>query len=227
MDTRNLFREQTKNVQYLKKIQNVLRKDINQYLKKNDTFSVKYKTLQYAHLYSALSEAEFLQLLFTPNKFTDADITKIQSQGTIIKKWKKMIKIAFGKITPLWSSDHNLQSKHNFIIQLVNDYVEKPQKLRNKIAHGQWLVALNSDNSNVNADTTNDLAQLDMVKISIWFEVHQSLCKIIRDLVQSANNTFLREFNNHCTKLQTYLTKVSTWNIADKICILKKKREVA
>jgi len=220
----NLFQEQTKNVKYLKKVQNILRKDINHYIKKNDSFSVKYKTLQYAHLYSALSEAEFLQMLLTPNKFTSAEIATIKRQQSIEKKWNALIEIAFNKANASWQSVPDLHSKHDFILDLIEKYVKGPKNLRNKIAHGQWVIALNSNNTAVDSTITNDLNQLDMVKISIWFEVHHSLCDIVRDLIQSANNAFLRDFNKHCTYLQNFISKTSSWTIADKKKLLDKRK---
>lgn len=211
MNVNTVFEHQTQNVKFLKQVQNILWKNIKESIKNNDNISVKYKTLQYSHLYSALSEAEFIQILSTPNAFEVKDVTSIKKLQSIEDKWDKMIDIAFDKFGSNWKSDPDLYNKYNIIKTLINNYIIKPKKLRNKIAHGQWVIALDGKNSKIDPNITNELKNLDSVKITIWFEVHKFLCSIVRDLVQSPKNAFKTNFQEHYNKLQKHINAKATW----------------
>ena len=64
------------------------------------------------------------------------------------------------------------------------------KRLKQKIAHGQWIVALNRENNAQNPELTQKLAMLDFVEVTKWFEVHNYLGSIVRELVQSPQNEF-------------------------------------
>lgn len=210
------YKTQSRNVRYLKQVQNVLRKDINKSIARHDDFSVKYKTLQFAQLYSALSEAQFLQILYTPNGFQLSEIENIQNQSAIFDSWKLMVEIAFGRLNN-WKGNPDFKNRNDKINKYISDYIEKPQLIRNKIAHGQWLYAFNSDNSNINTETTYKIKDLNITTISIWFEVHQYLCFIIRDLIQSPSKGFHNNYWTNLSELETYLSKTSSWSFSNRV----------
>ena len=139
-----------------------------------------------------------------------------------------MIDIGFNRIDSNWKSNLDLSTKHSTIHKLIETYIEKPQELRNKIAHGQWIVAFNSNNTNINSTTTSEINLLDQVKLSVWFQAHQHLCYIIRDLIQSPTKAFNANFDNHYNNLNEWLKRTANRTINRKKAKLQtkeKKRE--
>lgn len=213
---------QSHNVRRLKQAQENLIKDINFYLKKQDNFQVEIKTKLLALLYSALSEAQFIQIVHTPNGFTYSEIQTIKSKKPLAEKWKTMVDLAMGRIDD-WQSDSNLLNKRDKLHDIIKTYIEDPQELRNRIAHGQWIYALNTKLSKENEAISQRIRGLDVVKITIWAEVHQYLAFIVRDLVQSPNMAFNVNFITNLSKLDSFVAESQQWSLEKRILRLSKK----
>ena len=190
--------------------------DINHYLIKSDSFQVNIKTKLFSLLYSALSEAQFTQILHTPFGFQHSEILKIQNQRSLVESWLLMLDIALQKVGD-WKTNKDLETRRTTLKKIIGEYIEKPQELRNKIAHGQWIHALNSNNTKENPDTTSRIGDLNVVKISIWFEVHQYLCFIIRDLIQSPQKGFHNNYWTNMTNLEEFLKESQSWTLEKRI----------
>ncbi|OPB86643.1 hypothetical protein BAS06_15720 [Elizabethkingia miricola] len=213
---------QSRNVRYLKKVQKNITMDINLSLVKNDQFQIGIKTKIYSLLYSALSEAQFTQILHTPFGFNHSEILKIQKQHSLVESWNYMLDLALLKVGD-WNTNTDLKARREFLRETIKEYIEKPQELRNKIAHGQWIHALNSPNTKENTDTTNRILNLNIVTISIWFEIHQYLCFIIRDLIQSPQKGFHNNYWQNFSDLQTFIAKSTNWTLEKRVQSLKVK----
>jgi hypothetical protein len=213
---------QTKNVKYLKKAMKNLTMDINNSLLKGDDFKVGIKTKFYCLLYSALSESQFLQILYTPYGFMYSEIEKIQKGNAIFDKWKLMVDLAIKKNGD-YTTNTDLEDKRGKLKSIICEYIEGPQLLRNKIAHGQWIHALNRKNTKENKNITLKIENLNVVEISKWFEVHQYLCFIIRDLIQSPSKGFHNNYWVNLTSLEAFLDKSKNWTIEKKIEDIKRK----
>ena len=222
LEIKNIYILQTKNVRHLKKVQKNMTRDINRYLIKNDQFQVELKTKIYSLLYSALSESQFTQILHTPFGFAHSEILKIQSQRSLIKSWHYMLDQALKKVGD-WETNLDLKNKRTTLKSIIDEYIGKPQILRNKIAHGQWIHCLNSLNTNENTEISQRVANLDVVTISVWFEVHQYLCFIIRDLIQSPLKGFHNNYWENLTQLEMFLDKSKNWTIEKRIKDLRLK----
>lgn len=221
-EIKNIHVIQSRNVRHLKRVQKNMTMDINHYLIKNDSFQVSIKTKLFSLLYSALSEAQFTQILHTPFGFLHSEILKIQNQRSLVESWFLMLDIALQKVGD-WKTNKDLETRRTTLKKIIGEYIEKPQELRNKIAHGQWVHALNSKNTNENPDTTLRISDLNVVKITIWFEVHQYLCFIIRDLIQSPQKGFHNNYWTNLTNLEDFLNKCQSWTLEKRIKGLKIK----
>lgn len=221
-EIKNIHVIQSRNVRYLKRVQKNMTMDINHYLIKNDDFQVGIKTKLFSLLYSALSEAQFTQILHTPYGFQHSEILKIQNQRSLVDSWHFMLDIALQKVGD-WKTNKDLETRRETIKKIIGEYIEKPQELRNKIAHGQWVHALNSNNTKENPDTTSRINGLDVVKITIWFEVHQFLCFIIRDLIQSPQKGFHNNYWINMTSLEDFINKSQSWTLEKRVKNLKLK----
>jgi hypothetical protein len=218
----DLYVLQSKNVRRLKQVHNSLVKDINFYIKKNDDFQVEIKTKLLALLYCVISEAQFIQILHTPSGFEYSEIENIKSQKSIAESWRVMIDLAMNRVGN-WNNNSDFLARRNKIHEVIKIFIEEPQELRNKIAHGQWTHALNSKNTKENEVITQRINELDVVKIIIWAEVHQFLALIIRDLIQSPQKNFHNNYWTNLVKLEEFLIKSQSWNLDQKKEMIKKK----
>ena len=220
----DLYVLQSKNVRHLKQVKDNLVKDVNKELKKLDNnFNIELKTKLLALLYCTISEAQFIQIVHTPKGFSYAEIEMIKGKRSIVDGWKLMIDLAMNKVGD-WNNVNDLLNRRNELHNIVAIYIEEPQGLRNKIAHGQWVHALNNINTNENQDTTNRMKNLDVVKITIWLEIHQYLAYIIRDLVQSPQKGFHNNYWVNLVKLNDYIANSQNWTIEKRIERIRNKK---
>ena len=213
-----LYKLQSRNVRKLNQVKKSLVKDINLYLKKTDDFQVEIKTKLLAVLYCAWSEAQFIQIVYTPSAFSQSEIDyikRIKDRSGIADGWKQMVELALQKVGD-WQNSSDLQNRRKKLFDIIENYIKVPSLLRNKIAHGQWFHALNRDNTAENQALTNDLANLDSVKLIKLFEVHKYLGLVIRDLVQSPKRGFHQNYWVHMTALEEYVDKTKNWDSTTK-----------
>lgn len=216
---------QSRNVRKLGKIKKSLVREINHHLKKSDEYQVDLRTKLLALLYCAWSEAQFIQIVHTPNSFSSSEIDNIKQvkdkQG-IVEGWNKMIEIALSKVGR-WQKGSDLPNRKKKLLSIIKEYIQEPSQLRNKIAHGQWVVALNRENTAQNQELTQKLQTLDFVEITKWFKVHSFLGFIVRDLVQSPQKGFHNNYWTNLTELEMYLNRTKRWNTTSKKIELSRK----
>ena len=220
----DLYVLQSKNVRKLKKVEANLVRTINTYLKKNDSFQVELNTKLYALVYCTLSEAQFIQIVNTPDGFMDTEIEKIKAEKNrngVVKAWELLFDMAFEKVDVNWKTNADLQSRRNELQNILDNYIKTPSELRNKIAHGQWDFALNRENTAENTTKTLELTNLTVIQITIWSEVHQFLGLIVRDLIQSPKSGFHRNYWTNLVKLQQFITDSNMWTMSKRIATLR------
>ncbi len=213
-----LYMRQSENVRELNRVKAILIKDINHHIRKSEAFQLEIKTKLLALLYTAWSEAQFVQIVYTPSGFTSSEIENIKTTKNstgVSDGWKQMIELALRKVGE-WKKSADLQNRRQELFRIVDEYIKEPSLLRNKIAHGQWLNALNRENTAINSQITTDLAALDVVEITRWFEVHRFLGFIVRDLVQSPRIGFHKNYWVNLTALENLLEKTKDWTIESK-----------
>lgn len=220
----DLYVLQSKNVRRLKQVQANLGKDINFYLRKNNEFQVEIKTKLLALLHCTLSEAQFIQIVHTPAGFSSNEIEKIKfaKNSKLEDGWKLMIDLALDKVGD-WKNNRDLLDRRNFLLKIIADFIINPSILRNKIAHGQWEFALNRENTKENEELTKQLKDLDIIEITKWFDIHQFMGLIIRDLIQSPKKGFHNNYWVNLTNLEEYLIKSENWTLETKKALLRMK----
>lgn len=220
-----IYMAQSENVRYLGRVIDSTLKDINLYLRKSNEFEVKAKTKILSLLYSAWSEAQFTQIMFTEHGFMFSEITDIKDHKDrhgIAEGWKYMISKALKKVGDP-ETNKDLRKRLDTLLSLVKEYIEEPSVLRNKIAHGQWVNALNRENTAVNQALTKDLDQLDSVDLQKRIEIHRFMGCIVRDLVQSPKAAFHRHYWTNIVNLESYMDKTKNWSLKSKKQQLLKK----
>lgn len=250
-----MFIIQTKNVQHLKRVIIQLNEDINESIKKSDSFQENMRTNLLALTYSAWSEAQFIQIIYTPNAFDSNKINTMLRIKGIFSKWEKLIKYAFEKIEKYNYIQKNqdiqilkdtnsisevsslclkyeeekteLLNKKNKIIFYLKKYIEKPSRIRNKIAHGQWInPLLEPGNNSVDECLKIELNNLNVVSIMIEFHVHTTLGKIIRKLIEMKEKDFSSQYATYIVELEKYLDETSSHTIESKRERLRQRPKV-
>lgn len=220
----NVYVLQSENVRYLWQVKVNQLRDLNDCIKSKDTFNLKAKTTMFALLYSAWSESQFVQIQNTPNAFFPREIEDIQLQTSshgIVAGWRLLVDIAFSKVGDI-DKNSDLQKRHESIWVKIKDIIEQESIIRNKIAHGQWINALNRQQSN-ESPVSEKMEELDYIQINRSFEIHKLLGVILRDLVQSPKNGFHRNYWRDTEKLLNYSEQTKKHNVKDKLALLKNR----
>lgn len=221
----SVYQAQTKNVRVLKSQYGQIRRVIHEDLRKNRVEQARIHTLTLILVFSALVEAEFSKVLHTPSGYSSSEISQItnvyQNNG-LQAGWKKAIGLGLNRVQNPRRSSY-LQNIRKKLESIVKEFVFDPSLLRNKIAHGQWVVALNRENTSVNEDITKKLQEISIVDIDRWHMVLQKLVKILEELIMSPNRAFQRDYWVLVEKLGTELNRAESWTLQSRITLLQTK----
>lgn len=183
-------------------------------------------TKMYALLYSAFAEVSFLKLIHTPYGLSEDMILEIQKQQNLEEKWKKCIELAYLEINK-HSILGRINNEKKRLENILKEYIIKPSQLRNKIAHGQWCIALNNQSTSINYETTSLIKNIDYVKIDILFQIYDIFEKCIEDLIESPKKAHYKYFYSNLTELDDLIVKTKSWSFETrKIRILSTKKQI-
>lgn len=218
LEIESLYILQSENVRHLASVLKSLKQEINRLIDRSADHQIQISTKILALVYSAWSEAQFLQILYTPRGLSPQDIGLIKTEKSkkgIAAGWKLMLRKAIDRVgDPL--NDVILHERLGKLDSIVEDFIEAPSTIRNKIAHGQWVNALNGKNTAKNEILSSLLLNLDPVLVLRQIQVHQHFGLIVRDLMQSPLNGFHRHYVNNIGQLEQYIIKTQNWNLESK-----------
>lgn len=220
-----VFVAETKNVRRLGAARTQVRRTIQNAMRRGDGPSEEAHTVVLALLYCAWLEALFVKILHTPHGFELSELQEIRSTHEhtgIHSAWVKSIELGLKRVAagPRGGDIPNIRQR---LLKLVAEYVKEPAELRNKIAHGQWAVALNSRLSAVQSETTMRLQQLDIVVLDRWFEIAEHIADIVEVLVESPERHFRGAYWTRLTSLEERIRQMSGWTRESRIVALRKK----
>jgi hypothetical protein len=202
-----------------------IRRLINKALKTNKLKTVEIQTKVYALLYSTYSESSFMKMILTPYGFEQEYIDEILRQDSIQQKWIKCLELAFNKFSS-FQKNSEIPNKKLELKRIIEKYVIAPSVIRNKIAHGQLTVALNSKNTDLNLDLTNQIQSLDFITIYKWFNINNYLVRIIEDLIESPNKAHHHYYYSVYQELERYISRTESWTIESKMNTPSMKKKV-
>ncbi|MCT4613373.1 MAG: hypothetical protein N4A49_00700 [Marinifilaceae bacterium] len=203
-----IYKSSVKNVKELKSSRRKIKQLINQSIKNKKKDILPILTKNYALLYSSFAETCFLKMIHTPYGFSEEGIQQITSKRNLEEQWRKCLELAFSVID---NGNGEFRNKIQTLNRLIQKYIIEPSQIRNKIAHGQWIVAFNSQNTSVNSETTDKISSLDFVKIDILFDVYEKIGQVVEDLIESPTKTHFRDFYLHLAELEDLVTKTTDW----------------
>lgn len=199
---------------------------MNEALRQEHNSSAAVQTKLLALLFSAWAEANFLKVIHTPHGFAlseTQEIRNVWAANGIPEGWKKCLQLGLHKV-PAQKSNFVPNARQR-LLRIVQQYVTEPSLIRNKIAHGQWKVALNKNNTDLNPDISLMLTNLNVVTIEIWFECHRRLAQIIESLIKSPERTFARDYWPQLVELDEFIARSNGWSLKEKIAKMQAKQQ--
>lgn len=219
----DIFKAQVLNVRELQNAWTHINRTINYAYRNDDLVLAKHQTRMLALVFCAYAEANFSRLIHTPNGLNPHEITciKIAQKKSIVKAWQECLKFSSKKI--ISKKSNHVPNIAQEINRLINSYIEEPSLIRNKIAHGQWAVALNSENTKVNNELTISIQALSVIDLYRYKSAFDSLSAILEDIIESPNKAHWKFYWEHITKFDDEQLKLSTHTLQGKIDQLKRK----
>jgi hypothetical protein len=220
-----VFRAQTENVRELQRARKQIQRAINFSLRRGDSASARVQVRLLALLYVAWSEASFLKLVHTPYGFRSSEIVEIKRkhrEHSLEDGWLKCVDLAVQRIEQ-GARSGELANRRRTLKGIIRHYVGLPAMVRNKLAHGQWLVALNFHTTAVNSDVTTQIASLSSVSLHIQFEIHTYLSRIVEDMIESPAKAFQRDYWVHLSELEEFIATSQHWTDESKTQELQRK----
>lgn len=220
-----IFKAQIKNVLSLHQAWKQENRQINSSILQNNSKAVDVNTKILAVIYCALAEAVFSKLIHTPHGLTLDEIKQVKSaaKATGVKfGWTKCAEIAVQRVD---GAKHNHRSNVlQKLTAMIDEFIYDPSMIRNKLAHGQWCVALNSENTGVNLDLTSEIAGYSVLDFYRRKHSLEQLAAIIEDLIESPNRAHRRDYWSHLCELEAKQREMSAWTIERKAAQLRTKR---
>ncbi|HMF78733.1 MAG TPA: hypothetical protein VK604_23960 [Bryobacteraceae bacterium] len=221
-----IFQAQTCNVRELEQAWRHVNRQINSFILQKNQKAVEINTKLLALLYCALSEAVFSKLIHTPHGLRIDEIKQIKdaiAADGVRFGWLKCARLAIRRVE---GAKHNHQPN---VVQKLSSLIEQsifdPSLIRNKLAHGQWCVALNRENTAVNQDITRELADHTVVELYRRKHSLQCLAAIMEDMMESPNKAHRRDYWEHLVGLENEQKRISTWTFEGKVKQLFTKRQ--
>lgn len=213
-----MFRAQTANTRELEAAWTHVNRQINSLLVHKQEKSVEVATKLLALIYCALAESTFSKLIHTPHCLTLDEIEQVKRETKLngVKEgWIKCAELAVRRIDG--ANSGHAQNVLKKLSDLIQRYVFDPSLVRNKLAHGQWSVALNRDNDAVNDALTNEISKLDVVELYRRKHALQKLAAILEDIVESPNTAHWRDYWVHLALLEERQAELATWSLKKKL----------
>lgn len=220
---KSIFSIQTDNVRALEKAWEQGNRLLNESLRSQNQDAISIQTKLMALLFSSYTEAIFSKLIHTPHALTEFEINSLKSEfkSNSYKGWVKCLKVVVNKIT---TKEQPYKDKVIVdVTTLLQNYIKEPSEVRNRMAHGQWITALNKDNTRINEALSTKIRMLDIITLTRYKNSFTLLSLIIEDLIESPNKAHINTYQDKINKFNQEQIKMSSWTLAGRINKLKPK----
>lgn len=220
-----VFQAQTENVRELETAWKHVNRQINALILQKNPKGVEATTKLLALIYCALAEAIFSKLIHTPYGLELAEIEQVKAESNsdgVKAGWIKCAELAMRRVGGAKSNHRpNVLQK---IRSLIGEFIFDPSLIRNKLAHGQWSVALNRENTAVNADITNSIREHSVVELYRRKHALEKLASILEDIIESPNRAHFRDYRSHLDVLENKQKELAEWTFERKVDGLLNKK---
>jgi hypothetical protein len=195
-----------RNVRALKRANVQITRCLNQSIREDNKYLREASLKTLVILLVSLLEASLDALLTSTQQVSETmRIDRVYKQHSEIERYRCVIHHFFckhynkNKVAPLTELKigRTNYARYEMLNNLLNNEISTLLNLRNRFAHGQWVIALNENKSQPQNNITGLINRLDKNTIVVMKNAITSFVKIIRDLVVSLP-TFERDFDKHC-----------------------------
>jgi hypothetical protein len=175
-------------------------------------------------IFCAWAEANFSKVIHTPYGFELDEINQIKraaAEREISMGWMKAVKVGVRHLPAQRGSF--APNAVLLLARAIKKWVFEPSILRNKIAHGQWKIALNCKNDALQNDITGDLMGLTVTQIDGWFSCHEQLARLVEMLIVSPEKSFQRDWYTTVSELEQRMREASSRKVEEHRSILERK----
>lgn len=209
-----IYQASTENLRDLKKERKRINVLANRAIRENNIADLSCLTKIYALLYSAYAEVALTKLIHAPNALNDSEISQINTKNNLEEKWIKCVDLAISKLNTNGNKGE-IANKKQTLIRLMQKNILQPSILRNRVAHGQWKICLNNDCTSINKTVTDNLEQLDFVRVDSLFYLYDIYSQCILDLLVSTK-THYRDYYALIATLEEKAQEFDKWTIETK-----------
>lgn len=181
---------------------------LNDALKSNNTAKEYAATRLLVFLWMSWAETSLNALIYKHPHVTEDIRTKVLSARKEIDKWHILIDEFFKKhyLSKKQTSitrrimGHSPYARYLSLKEIIEKEVNIFIEIRNRLAHGQWKIALNTEATNKSQDITTKLWALSKKEILYLKSTLVNLNKILNDLICS-KATFERDFDAYISRI--------------------------
>jgi hypothetical protein len=220
----DIFHAQCENVRALSMVWRQINSNVNRHYMKDQAVLAERETRLLAIVYCALAESIFSKLINTPRGLSLQEIAQVKSVQVdrgVKEGWLKCVELALTRVDAQRSN--HLPNARQRLTRLINSYIFDPSLIRNKLAHGQWCIALNRGSTAINADLTSEIQSLDVVELYRRRTALDSLSAILEDIIESPNKAHMRDYWPRLVAFESTAAVQSAWTLAAKVAALKQK----
>jgi hypothetical protein len=180
----------------------------------------------YCLLLGAWAEVRLQKLLNDTGGFSKTDLKIINAEDKQFSKWRKCIEIAFQHKyqCALDKLPKTASMRFDLIVKYMNDHLEPIIRIRNRLAHGQWIYVFNSDLTDIEQNALQYLNQQNILTLQFKMDLLDAIAKLIHDLVVS-KPTFERDFDSHCRKIDSIESNIRSRSYKAYVQSLLKRQE--
>jgi len=214
---------QTHNVRELNKAWKETTRLINESYRLKNNRAAELQTKLLALLFSAYTEAIFSKLIHTPYalSMTEIENLKVKFKGNSFVGWKHCLNTMVAKITSKTESVKD--AIRTDVRNILTTYIKKPSEMRNRLAHGQWSIALTSNNTQMNSEITDRIDKLDVVKLEVYKKSFDLMALIMEDLVESPNKAHIDLYSSRFATFNSEQAKMAQWTLEVRLAKLTPK----
>jgi hypothetical protein len=152
------------------------------------------------------AETRIYKVVYEENAFSIDERKAIIEAPTLEAKWITALNISICKayhLSPINDSEVISQKlsftpreRYKELIRIINIYLARLIQIRNKLAHGQWFYAFNTDHTKVSPDITKLIRNDTIIDYQLGMKMLLGIAYLIHDLAVSPP-TFERDFDNN------------------------------
>jgi hypothetical protein len=211
MELKELAKIHAKNKSQLKKAISQQNLILNNAIKSENKLQEYLSIRIYLMLYTAWLETTLNLIIYYYNtQINDYDRKNILAESSQEKKWKKLIDTSFrnqylnrktSKNLDLVDLGHSAYNRYTYLIDLLENEITVFIGIRNKLAHGQWAVALNNEGTDKTQDITTKLWTLTKKDCMTLKNYANNFSHLIEMLVSSKSN-FETNYDKYVNKIE-------------------------